>query len=303
MEARVPRAPARRRAPVGVLGLSILICLIAACAPSAHDASASATSSPTTITVGPAAAVVPSEWNVLHPDFVTSLSTFHAYAGTVELHDPCLRTGNMVECGSDRAYQLVPHSVAVSFSTFYNPAMEPLDGPLHVGEMPAAFEESGDASRQDLTWRIAIPAQVDAQLIVTASIRGPDASDLREDVERMIASLRFVPPPTHLPTGLEGRAAAEAVLPRIRELVLAMEPAMSCMPDHPGELEAASVDTLPMGGQLDGPVTCGAEIVPTAIGMWKATFTWTSASGGRYVFTQWAMPDGTLSAASGATNP
>ena len=127
---------------------------------------------------------------------------------------------------------------------------------------------------------------------------------MRAQLEAMIASFRFEPPPVPLPTAKHDVDAIAAKA--VAELVAIDAAAYTCFPDRPGITKRADVQTLPGFGAFRKPlpVSCTITLQSTDVGLWRMELdaSWTAASdrsAGAATAIQWLFPDGSLSASSG----
>jgi hypothetical protein len=167
-----------------------------------------------------------------------------------------------------------------------------------VGGLPAiSYEETlaDPASGATLDWTLSVPEQVNSRFTIHAEIKSPGAQQMRAQVEALVASLRY-DPPAPLLNPADG--------PRIAAIGLAKagssDPALACFPSAPGTTATATVTQVSGYSALRKPlpVTCGTEIAPVSIGLWKLTLTesWTAASdrsAGSFTIAIWLAADGT----------
>jgi hypothetical protein len=150
----------------------------------------------------------------------------------------CQRTSSSVSCNF-HGYDLRPGSVVVvielaSWGTPMSNPVEFYDHPedgtrVTVGGTAAVFSEEHIASDHvRLTWKTARPDAFGNWVQIDADIRGPGEQQLRQQVETMVASFRFSPPPSSLP---RGQAAAVAVAASaVAELRARSPAAYACFP-------------------------------------------------------------------------
>lgn len=254
----------------------------------------------------------PAAWRFSKVDAVSSFSDTIGYLGTIGV-DPnaiCQHTTNSVSCNA-RGYDLPPGNVVVLIAHWGTPMLDPVEFYDHptdgtrvsIAGMPAIWSlQVVGADRVVLTWQIARPDAFGNWIQFDADIRGPDQAAMGRQVDALIASFRFEPPPVPLAAG---QAAAIAV--RAVAALVAMEPgAYACFPDRPGVTKSAQVLTLPMRGSFSKPlpVSCAITIAATDVGLWRMELvaSWTAAddrSAGSDTTVQWLFPDGSLSASSG----
>jgi hypothetical protein len=180
--------------------------------------------------------------------------------------------------GCDPATITLPeHSVVILIVDWSQPLHDPVafwdaaDAGVReqLAGMPALFTTtSTDENQVTLAWKVARPTDVHAWVQVEARIRGPGIADLRDDVERLVASLHFLPAPQPLTADPNARAeiAKAAVLS-----IQATDVAYSCFPTHIGGARSATVTQLPETPHLTRPlpVTCSMAFDATDIGFWR----------------------------------
>jgi len=180
-------------------------------------------------------------------------------------------------------------------------ALDPRGKYVTVGGLPAVFQDSGAT----LDWTLSVPGQLISRYVIHAEIKDPGADTMRAQVEALVASIRYDPPVPVL-NPADG--------PRIAAIGLAQarsnDPALACFPSVPGTTASATITQFPGYSALHKPlpVTCGTEIAPVAIGLWKMTLTesWTAAtdrSAGSLTTTLWLAPDGTPGTREGGPGP
>lgn len=236
------------------------------------------------------------------------------YLGTIGVsqNQICQETPSSITCNY-RGYHLPAGNVMVLVSHVGIPMTDPVqfyDRPtdghrVAVGGMPAvASLDALGADRVVLTWKVARPDAFGNWIQFDADIRGPDQATMRAQVEALIASFRFEPPPIPMPSG---DGAADAVAAKAVAALQAIQGgAYACFPDRPGLTKRAEVQTLPGFGAFRKPlpVSCTIALAATDVGLWKMELnaTWTAASdrsAGSAHTIQWLLPDGSLSASSG----
>ena len=243
----------------------------------------------------------------------TSFFTTIGYLGStaVDTSTICSRSSAGGSCNL-HGYELPPGNVVVGLAYWGPPTIDPVsffDNPkqgtrMTAGDMPAVFsEEPAFPNRVRLTWKIARPDAFSNWIQLEADILGPGEDHLRQQVETMVSSFRFVPAPEPLPAG---RDAANAIAARGVTTLQASEPAAyACFPAQPGTMRAATVLDLPDSMlKKPLPVRCSTTIDRTDIGFWKLELvaSWDAAAdrlAGSWTTVQWLYPDGTGSASTG----
>ena len=169
-----------------------------------------------------------------------------------------------------------------------------------VGGMPALYRESSDAEDQLLSWTVARPETAGGWYRLDARLRGPGQDGLRAQLEALVASLSFEPPPV-------SPADDRVTLTQIAATALAElrhEPKgrrqFECFDEQAGTRPGV-VDELPGLKRLAAPlaVACSLRAEVTRWNQYRVRlrYAWPSLAGraaGEYVVTQWVAPDGTL---------
>jgi hypothetical protein len=177
--------------------------------------------------------------------------------------------------------------------------LEPGDEFATVGGLPAIFHgEQVKGSTVFLGWSLSIPGDLVNRLGIDAMIVAPGVDEMRAEVNAVVASIRYDPPPPVLdPADGPGMLAVGLALAR------ADEPYLSCFPDKPGASAIRDVTEVPGYGPLEKPlsVVCTSKIEAVPAGFWKLTLTesWTAASdrsAGSLSRIVWLTADGRLTA-------
>ena len=286
--------------------------------PSASGIAAPSPSSP----VAGLARFTHDDWSVEYPaawrfypiaNFYFSFYSLAGYLAStrVDTSQICQTTPTSASCNS-RGYALPPDNVVITAGNGGAPMVDPIafydhpsqGMPARVGGMAAVFtEDQQGVDRVLLTWKIARPTAFGNWVQLEADIRGPGESELRSEVEALIASFRFTPQPRPISTDpAVARGMARKALAKLKT-----DSAYACYPDEAGAPRAATITKIPDGPSLSSPlsVTCSAMIASTDIGFWKLdlTIAW-DAAGARKAGTnhlvQWLQPDGSFGASSGS---
>jgi hypothetical protein len=125
--------------------------------------------------------------------------TLLAYVGTVPVDPSEVCTIGRATAGCDfSAYNMEPGGVVVGFVRWNVPSIGPpesLGDLVTVAGREARFsEETTGRDSVMLRWAIADPYA--SYLAVWAEIQGPDEDRLREQVQALVNSIEFSPPPT-----------------------------------------------------------------------------------------------------------
>jgi hypothetical protein len=262
----------------------------------------------------------PAAWREFHHPFFSTMSNSIADLATVDVPEPCATSavsgGTQVEC-ADR-FRLTPNSLVVHVMGNGNPAFDILKNrpagatPLTVGGLPAYLEETAPVDNAvgadvSLTWTLSRPGFVDNFYTISALIRGPDLGPMRDQLGALIASLRYDPPVVLLP---HASGAPQAALAKALGILTKDSATWRCFPAYTGSAEA-DISEFPNGPTFSVPrhAVCTTQIQPTALQLWRATFTIQLAeadpnAGARWWIQVWLAPDGTPGAMSaGAQAP
>lgn len=169
-----------------------------------------------------------------------------------------------------------------------------------AGGMPALFRESTDGEDQVLSWTVARPETAGGWYRLDARLRGPGQEGLRAQLDALVASLSFEPPPVApADDRVTLNAIAAAALDELRS-----EPKgaaqYECFNEQAGTRPGV-VNQLPGQKRLSQPlaVACSLRAEVTRWNQYRVRlrYAWPSLGGraaGEYVVTQWVAPDGTL---------
>jgi hypothetical protein len=251
----------------------------------------------------------PAAWREFRHPFFSTMSNSIADLATVDVPEPCATSavsgGTQVDC-ADR-FHLAPDSLVVHVMSGGNPAFDILRNrpvaatPLTVGGLPAYVEETAPVDTAvgadlSLLWTLSRPGSVDNFYTITALIRGPRVEPMRDQLRALITSLRYDPPVVPLP---QTSGAASAALANALRILAKDSPAWRCFPVYVGAAQA-NISGFPSGPTFPVPyrATCTTAIVPTALQLWRATFTIDLAepdltAGSHWVIESWLQPDGT----------
>jgi hypothetical protein len=247
----------------------------------------------------------PASWRAFHYQAISSFSNLIVYLGTVDVPNPCTTDGNTTSCGA--SFRLAPNSIVVAVSGIGMPGFNILDShppgsrALVIGGLPAYVEpqvpsDPGVGADRTMSWTIARPGSVDNAFVIRADIRGPDVDGQAQQVEAVIASVRFDPPVVPLDPG---EAAAERAATAALATLARDDPAWACFSGKPG-VRQMRISSFVSGPALVEPqvASCTTQIEATRLQLWRLTLTLrldrpdpTAGSGQRIVL--WVNPDGT----------
>lgn len=224
----------------------------------------------------------PAAWQEFHYDVQSSFSRVIAYLATVNVPEPCATTAasdsTSVDC-ADR-FTLSQDTLVVAVMSYGSPGTDitqvPSDAtPLTIGGLPGYVETDGpDAAvpgvDRTVTWTIAAPGFIDNVYMIEAQMRGPDLDRLQGQLDAMVASLRYDPPPTPLPSGSD---AATAAVAQALAGQLQNDPSWACFPTS--GTRQMLVSSLPDGTDLAAPqlATCSTLITTTPLQLWRVDLT------------------------------
>ncbi len=169
-----------------------------------------------------------------------------------------------------------------------------------VGGMPALYRESTDGEDQLLSWTVARPDMAGGWYRLDARLRGPGQHELRTELESLVGSLSFEPPPVALPDDhVTLTQIAATVLEDLRQ-----EPKgrrqFECFDEQAGTRPGV-VQQLPGRKLLAEPlaVACSLRAEATRWNQYRVRlrYAWPALAGrpaGEYAMTQWIAPDGAL---------
>lgn len=155
-----------------------------------------------------------------------------------------------------------------------------------VGRMPAYVSEARVGDTLTLTWRVRMPGAPNNWYAIEGKLREPGAEELRRQVEAIVASLRFDPVPTILPTSGPAfdRGAGEAAVQALTMLRTYVDSAgYACfVPAEPDATRTAEIEVVPPNRRLSQPleVTC-TTLVEADADMWRVRFVleWSATDG------------------------
>jgi hypothetical protein len=250
----------------------------------------------------------PAAWTIFHHDFTSSFSSSIADLATVDVPDPCTTTsdgvGTETTC-ADR-FRLGPDTLVVHVTANGFPGFNILDKPpgaaaLTVDGLLAYFEsgppdDPATGADQSLVWTLTSPSTVDNSIRIQALVRGPDLGGITGQLRTLIASIRYDPPVARLPTSAAERDTAIA---KALDALAATSAAWRCFPAHIGSA-VGMISEFPGGPALAAPhrATCRTAVEPTALQLWRATFTLKldqpdPVVGAEFAAQVWIAPDGT----------
>jgi hypothetical protein len=171
-----------------------------------------------------------------------------------------------------------------------------------IGGLPAIQEPTQRSGIRlgygypSLRWTLSVPGKVADRFAVYVTIGLPAAPSIEDQVEALVASIRYEPP-VSAPDASDGPGIAAGALNQLR----AESDAYSCFPNESGTSSTSVVTRLPALPDLRKalPVACSAQIEPWVTGIWKMTLTesWTAAedrASGTYVTVVWIDADGAV---------
>ena len=259
----------------------------------------------------------PASWHVYRYEMVTSFSTLLAYLATGPVRNPCTTTvkgENTSRTCKVESLDLEPDGLVVRVEHWGAPSFniletDPGDGVrTTVAGLPAIKTDFGSR----LEWKLTMPGFVDNWYEIHADMRGLDLEPLRAQVEALVASLRYDPPPVPLPSGPAGETAMREAVARTLASLASEYAGYGVFPTEPGTSRQCRVTQEPQGPELLRALdaTCSMKVEATPLQLWKMTLTtsWppTDAhAAGAQVRTTWLAPDGSVvsGSASGDTLP
>ena len=248
----------------------------------------------------------PAGWQEYHYDVRSSFSTVIAYLGTVNVPEPCATTvasdSTGVDC-EDR-FTLAADTLVVDVMSNGAPGLDITQVPsdataLTIGGLPGYVETNGpDAAvpgvDRTVTWTIATPGFIDNDFTIYAQLRGPDLTRLQAQLDALIASLRYDPLPTPLPSGSDTASAA------LSQALIALgqsDPSWACFPTS--GTRQMLVSSMPDGMDLAAPqvATCTTQITATSLELWRVDLTLRLSqadpqAGHGEAVTLWVQPSG-----------
>ena len=194
---------------------------------------------------------------------------------------------------------------------------------LTVGAMPAildTFDVTADSYYGEdvsFAWSIGRPATLTNVVSIEVRARDPGAAEVKATLDALIASFRFSPPPTPLPSDpAAAEAAARAAIETesaafrrgyVGDVDSTAETYLECLGDVPVDGSTASVQYGP-GGDLGRPVdvSCSWRIGVETPTIWRLDlwFEWSVDSrSGRYTETLWLDVAASVLASTSAGDP
>jgi len=183
----------------------------------------------------------PAGWKFNPVDMVTSFYSVTGYLASTRIDTSkiCTTNGNETSC-NEHGYTIPPGNVVMEVANWGSPIIDPVaffDHPdqglrVTVGGMAAVFSMQQLATdRVILTWKIARPTAFSNWIQLDAEILGPGLDSLRTQVEALIASVHFVPPPEPISTD---PAVAQTVAAKALAALKQRGAAYACFPDAAG---------------------------------------------------------------------
>lgn len=218
----------------------------------------------------------PGTWRRSSFELLSSFTSSIAWLGTVEMHDPCVRTANQISCGT--GYSLGPGTLVVEVGTASFPGFDILDvppgaRPVTVDGLPGYVQDgepvAGTGATASRTWTVPMPGSIDNYYTLTANVRAPNEGALLDLVDGMVRSIRYAPAVAPLPVG---QAAADAAVGAYLGAVLVgADPAWACFPATGSR--TMTVTSLPNGPPLERAreATCTTTVEATPMQVWKVT--------------------------------
>ena len=178
-----------------------------------------------------------------------------------------------------------------------------------AGGMPALYRESTDGDDQVLSWTIARPESAGGWYRLDARLRGPGQDALRGELESVVGSISFEPPPV-------APADDRVTLTQIAAAALAdlrHDPQgrrqFECFDEQAGTRPGV-VEQLPGRKPFAQPlaVACSLRAEATRWNQYRVRlrYAWPSLgdrAAGEYVVTQWVAPDGDAGPNPGGLRP
>jgi hypothetical protein len=257
----------------------------------------------------------PAAWHVYHHEMLTSFSTLVAYLATVPVRSPC-KTTVKGESGSRtcnvESYDLEPDAIVVRIEHWGAPTFNILEtdpgGGVRttVAGLPAIRTDLGNR----MEWKLTMPGFVDNWYEIHADMRGPDLDLLRAQVEALVASLHYDPPPVPLPSGPAGETAMREAVARTLASLAGEYAGYGVFPTDPGTSRSCRITQEPQGPELLQALdaTCSTDVEATPLQLWRMTLTmsWPATdahAAGAQVRTTWLAPDGSVVSGSASGDP
>ena len=171
---------------------------------------------------------------------------------------------------------------------------------MTTGGMPALYREATEGEDQLLSWTVARPEPAGGWYRLDARLRGPGQEALRAQLESLVGSITFAPPPV---APADDRVSlmqvAATALASLRDSRGGRRQ-YECFDEQAGSRPGV-VEQLPGMKRLREPlaVACSLRAEATRWNQYRVRlrYAWPSLAGrsaGEYVVTQWVAPDGTL---------
>lgn len=247
----------------------------------------------------------PPNWEYHEYRFVASFFDVIGYLTTGEFDRDSICKGgdNSVSCNFS-GDPVEPGGVSIKFVHWQPPTArmgaEPGETELTLGGMPAFFAENQAGGVLTMAWRVRQPEAPNGWYQIEARIREPGTGELRRQVEEMVGSLQFQPPPTILPKSgpefdQQAAMAGRRALASLSSVQYAE--AYACFGEELGVPLRATIDVT-MQGPLSQPleVTCTTS-VEADVDIWRVRFVmaWPAAddhAAGRQETEVWVSADG-----------
>jgi hypothetical protein len=252
----------------------------------------------------------PAAWREFHYSVTSSFSSVIAYLATVSVPEPCVTTvdPSFTTTACESRFVLTPGSLVVTIAnngtpTFDITASRPVGATaLTVDGLPAYLETvPTDSADLGLRWTLSLPGSVDNFYTIDAQMRGPGLDEMRAQLDASIASLRYDPPITPLPSGAAPMAAAEA---KALAALVKDSPVWGCF--SPSGPKTMLIDSMPDGPPLAQAqvATCTVTIEASPLQLWRMALSIRLPKpdpnvGAGETTVQWINPDGSLGASIG----
>jgi hypothetical protein len=171
---------------------------------------------------------------------------------------------------------------------------------MTAGGMPALYREASKGEDQLLSWTVARPERAGGWYRLAARLRGPGQDGLRAQLQSLVASITFEPPPV---APVDDRVTLSQVAATALQSLRSERNGRrqyECFDEQAGTRPGV-VRQLPGMKRLAEPlaVACSLRAEVTRWNQYRVRlrYAWPSLgarSAGEYVVTQWVAPDGTL---------
>ncbi|HET7517482.1 MAG TPA: hypothetical protein VFN05_07275 [Actinomycetes bacterium] len=171
---------------------------------------------------------------------------------------------------------------------------------ITAGGMPALFRESTEGEDQVLSWIVARPETAGGWYRLDARLRGPGQQGLRAQLDALVGSITFDPPPM---APADDRVTLNQIAATALEELRSRPKGASqyeCFNEQAGTRPGV-VDQLPGQKRLAQPlaVACSLRAEVTRWNQYRVRlrYAWPSLgdrAAGEWVVSQWVAPDGTL---------